>query len=323
MAQQRGATTTIIFDTETTFKTMPGTPDAMVLPYVTESIRLSRNLIESKTQRAARNPQRPGRGKAEVAGDVNFELSPQCGRLLKHIFGGYVKTGSAAPYTHTYKVGDLPAGIVFEKQFKDLATPKFFQYNGCKINQFKCGVKPEGMIDCSVSVMGAKETIADASFDTTPTDIGHRPFDGFSGSVKQGGAAIGIVTDFNFTLDNALDGDTYVIDGTGERYSMAEGKAKVEGSIQVIFDSLALYNLAVGHTETNLELHFTFGAGTGASAGNEKLSFYFDEIIFKAQAPVVSGPTGLQVELPFQAYYDDAAETSACRAVLLSPISTF
>jgi hypothetical protein len=323
MSQQRGANVTIIFDTETTFKATPGTPDAMVLPYVTESIRLNRNLIESKTNRSTRNPQMPGRGKVDVGGDINFELSPQCGRLLKHIFGDYVKTGSAAPYTHTYKIGDLPAGMVIEKQFKDLATPKFFQYNGCKINQFKCAVKPEGMIDCSVSVMGAKETIADASFDSTPTDIGHKPFDGFSGSVKQGGAAIGIVTDFNFTLDNALDGETYVLDGTGQRYSMAEGKVKLEGSIQVIFDSITLYNLAIGHTETSLELHFTFGDGLGGSSGNEKLSFCFDEIIFKPQAPVVSGPTGLQVEIPFQAFYNDDADASACRAVLLSPISTF
>lgn len=323
MAQQRGANVTIIFDTETTFKTTPGTPDAMVLPYVTESIRLNRNLIESKTIRSTRNAQMPGRGKVDVGGDISFELSPQCGRLLKHIFGGYAKTGDAAPYTHAYKIGDLPAGMVIEKQFKDLATPKFFLYNGCKVNQFKCDVKPEGMIDCSVSVLGARETIADASFDGTPTDIGHKPFDGFSGSVKQGDAAIGIVTDFNFTFDNALDGDTYVLDGTGERYSMAEGKVKVEGAIQVIFDSLTLYNLAIGHTETSLELHFMFGDGTGASAGNEKLSFYFDEIIFKPQAPVVSGPTGLQVEMPFEAFYNDAADASSCRAVLLSPISTF
>jgi hypothetical protein len=323
MAQQRGANVTIIYDTETAYKTTPASVDAMVLPYISESVRLNRNLIESKTIRSSRNPQMPVRGNVDVAGDINFELSPQYGRMLKHIFGGYTPSGESAPYTHTFKIGDLPVGMMIEKQFTDLATAEYFQYNGCKVNQFKCTAKTEGMIDCSVSLIGAKETVAVASFDATATDNGHTPFDGFTGSVKQGGSPMGIVTGFDFTIDNGLDGGTYVLDGTGQRYSLPEGSAKVSGSLQCLFDAVVLYNLAVAHTETSLELHFTSGAGTGATAGNEKLSFYFDEIVFKPQAPVVQGPTGLLVELPFVAYYNDDADASACRCVLLSPIATF
>jgi hypothetical protein len=131
------------------------------------------------------------------------------------------------------------------------------------------------------------------------------------------------VTEIEFTLDNGIDGSTYVMDGTGQRYSLPDGAAKVTGNIKTLFDSDTLYALALAHTETTVELHFTNGAGTGASAGNEKMSFYFDELIFKPQAPVISGPTGLLVELPFEAYYNDDADASALRMVLLSPIATF
>ena len=323
MSQQSGANAVLIYDTEMTFKTTPGSPDALVLPFVSESLRLNRNLIESATIRSGRNPQMPSRGKVDVAGDISFELSPQYGRLLKHIFGSAVPTGSSAPYTYTYKIGTLPAGMVIEKQFTDLATDKYFLYNGCKVASFKCSAQPEGPVDCSVSLMGSKETVGAATFDATATDLGHTPFDGFSCSLTRGGSALGVGTAVEFTIDNDLDGGTYVLDGTGERYSLADGRAKVTGRVTTLFEDTVLYELAVAHTETTLAVDFTKGLGTGATAGNEKLSFYFDELIFKPAAPVIDGPKGLLVELEFVAYYNDDADASACRAVLLSPIAAF
>jgi hypothetical protein len=53
------------------------------------------------------------------------------------------------------------------------------------------------------------------------------------------------------------------------------------------------------------------------------LSFLKDEVIFKPQSPVVTGPKGLLVELGFEAYYNDDADANALRAVLLTPTATF
>jgi hypothetical protein len=323
MAQQSGANARLIFDTETVYKTTP-TPDAMVFPFISESLSLDRAFSQSKTIRSNRNPQKPGRGNMNVAGDIAFELSPQnIGRLGKHIFGSYGVVGSAAPYTHTYKIAALPVGMCIEKQFTDLAVPKYFLYNGCKVGSFKMGTKPDGIIEAGVSIIGAKETIGAATFDATATDNGHTPFDGFEVSIKEGGSALGTGTDFNFSLANNLDDNSYVIDGTGQRYSCPDGAAVVEGSVTCLFLDDVLLAKAIAHTETALELHLTKGAGTGASAGNEKLSFYFDEVVFKPKSPVVPGPTGLVVELGFTAYYNVDADASAIRSVLLSPIATF
>lgn len=323
MSQQSGANAVLIYDTETTYKTTPASPDAMVLPYVSESLRLSRSTSSSKTIRTNRNPQKPARGNMDVAGDIPFELSPQYGRLFKHIFGSYVKSGSSAPYTHTYKIGTLPVGMCIEKQFADLATPKYFLYNGCKVQSFKLAGKTEGMIDCSVSLMGAKETIGTSSFDATATDNGHTPFDGFEGSITQGGSPLATVTEYDFTLTNALDGNTFVVGGGGERRALREGTAQVTGNIKCLFEDDVLYALALANTETTLAVAFTKGDGTGASAGNEKMSFYMDEMVFRPQSPVISGPTGLLVELGFEAYLNVDADASALRMVLLSPIATF
>lgn len=322
--QQQGVNVRIIFDSETTFKSDPVVPDALVLPYVSESLRMSRNLITSNTIRSDRNPQKPVRGNEEVAGDISIELAPQYGRLLRHIFGTEVVTsGAGLIRTHTYTIGNLPTGMVIEKGFDDLNPAQYFKYNGCRISQFSFSGKAEGMIDCSVTIMGAKETTGTSSFDETPRDLGHTPFDGFEASVAEGATTLGNVTQIDFTIDNNLDGDTYVIDGTGERHSLPAGWAKVTGTVTALFDSMDLYNRAVNHEETSITLHLTKGNGDGASPGNEKLSFYFDEVVFSPNAPVVSGPTGVVVELPFEAYYNDDAEASAIRAVLLVPSYTF
>jgi hypothetical protein len=113
------------------------------------------------------------------------------------------------------------------------------------------------------------------------------------------------------------------MDGTGQRRSLPPGTAKVSGNVKVLFEDDVLYALAVANTETALALHFTKGAGTGASAGNEKLSFYMDEMKFSPNSPVIAGPAGLLVELPFEAYLNVDVDASALRMVLLSPIATF
>lgn len=322
MAQQQGSNVKLIYDTEDTFKTNPAVVDAMYLPFVSESLRLNRNLISSNTIRSDRNPQQPVRGNTEISGDIPFELSPQHGRLFQHIYGhyGYAATGEMS--THTFKVGSLPNGLVIEKQFLDLASPKYFQYNGCRVNSFTMSCKSEGMIECSVNIMGAKETEAINTMDSTPTDLGFTPFDAFEAALTKDGSALAGVTEFEFTLENNLDGSNYVIDGTGERDSLPAGSAKVTGTLRAIFDSTTLYDLAIANTEIALTICFTKGNGDGSS-GNEKMTFSFDEVILKPQAPVVTGPAGVLVELPFEAYYSDAAAATAARMVLLSPTTSY
>jgi hypothetical protein len=323
MAQQSGANAVILIATETVFKTSPGSPTgAHILPFVSESVRLNRNLVSSNTIRSDRNPQAPARGNMDVSGDINFELSPQYGLLFKHIFGGYAVVAASPCYQHTYKIAALPVGLTMEKQFTDLASAKYFLYNGCKINGFRMSGATEGMINSSVSVVGAKETGGAATFESSPTDNGHTPFDGFEGSISQGGAPLGTVTAYEIALENGLDANTYVVDGTGERYSIPDGRAKVTGKITVLFDSTTLYDLAVAHTETSLAIALSKGTGDGTT-GNELMTFSMDELIFRPQAPVIQGPTGLLVELPFEAYYNNDADESALRMVLLSPLATF
>jgi len=322
MAQQSGSRVQIIHDTETTYGLAPTAPNAFILPYVSESLRQSRNLVTSKTIRSNRNPYPPARGNVEVTGDINFELSPQYGRLLKHIFGSVGSVGEAAPYTHTFKIsGELPVGMTVEKQFTDLAVPKYFQYTGCKANSFRLTARTEGMVDCVVSLMGKKEVVSGESFDTTATDLGHTPFDAMEASIAEAGAELATVTEVDFSLENSLDGGNYVIDKTGQRRSLPAGTSRVSGTVRAVFEDVTLYNKAINNTETSLNVAFTKGNGGGATAGNEKFTLYVPELIFSPNAPVVTGPAGVVVELPFEGYYSNDVNASAMYAQLVTPSS--
>lgn len=288
--------------------------EGRLMPFLSESLRMSRNLITSNVIRSSRNPNQPARGNYEVGGDIVTEFSPFMGLLLKHALGSYARTG-AGPYTHTFKIGSLPTGLQVEKQFSDIA--KYFLYNGCKVNSFGLTIKPEGMIEARFGLMGAKETVGDVPYDNNGTDPGHTPFDGFEAAINRGGASLGIGTEVSFTIENNLDGSVYVVDGTGQRYSLPAGKAKVTGTLTALFEDTTLYDLAVNHTETSLQIVLTKGTGDG-SAGNEKCTFNFDEIIFKPQAPVVQGPQGIMVELSFEAYYNNDADASALWVELIN-----
>jgi hypothetical protein len=210
--------------------------------------------------------------------------------------------------------------MTVEKQFTGITgTTQYFQYTGCKVNSLKMNFKSEGMIDCSVSLMGATETLATSAADAAPSDYGHDPFDGFQATITdKDGGTLGDIAELDFTVENNLDGNSYIIDGTGTRKSIPAGTAKVSGNLKALFKDVTLYNKAINHTESSIKVVLTRGTGAG-TATNEKLTITMEELIYQPNAPVVSGPQGVMVELPFEAYYRDGSLTSAIKMVLLAP----
>ena len=327
--QQQGSDVRVIYSTESPvyYGTVSLSLDAMIVPFVSESVKESRNLISSKTIRSDRNPTLPVRGNVDVAGDVTMELNHQHGRMLRYALGSYAAVSGqplgqpAGTYKHTMKIGTLPS-FSLEKQFTDLATPEYFQYSGCKVNTMKMSFKSEGMIDFSVSIMGSKETIAGSSMCAAPVpafDTSSGVFDAFQAVITdKSGATVGDITAIDFTLNNNLDGGNYVIDGTGRRKQIPVGTASVTGTLVALFEDITLYNLALNYTESSIKIVLTRGTGTGA-AGNEKITVYLQELIYKPEAPVVGGPQGILVNLPFEAYFDD---DSAASALYIEELST-
>lgn len=364
MAQAQGSASQITFQQEGTFKIDPS-PDVKKLYFVSEGLKLSRNIISTPIIRGNRNAVMPIRGNIDVAGAIKTHLQVyQFPSLLKAAFGNsrttatwaattaktinslvvptsangyYYKctiagttagsaptwpttigntvvdgtvtwrcegTKAASAYVYDLFVGTTLPSLVIEKGFADIA--QYFKYNGCKVSKFSFSALPEGFQEVDFDFIGAKETVSGTTFDATPVDAGYKPFDGFSiASILEGGSAIANVTAVDgISFENDIDNSIYVIGGAGERASLPEGVVKVSGTLKAMFENLTLYNKAINNTESSLKIVYQLGTGDG-STGNEYLDFNIPELKFSPNAPVISGPKGVSVELPFEAYYDN------------------
>lgn len=320
MPQAKGALGQIIIQEETTYGVDPAAPDAHKVHFEDCSIKMSRGQEQSAVIQSNRNPSKSARGNTDVAGPLSTELQAYIALLFKAALGSVATTG-VGPYVHTFKVGSSLPSYLIERGFTDLG--QFFKYNGCKVNKLSLSVTPSGFQKISFDFVGAKETISAVSFDATPVDLGKQSFDGFSiGTIEEGGAAIADVVGIDgLSIENGLDTDQYSIGGGGIRDDLPEGMVRVSGTLKARFTSLTLYNKAIADTESSLKVTYLFGDGLG-SAGNESLEFFIPELTYAPNSPVISGPKGVLVDLPFEAYYDNSAEASALQIILKNSQAT-
>lgn len=284
-----------------------------IVPIISESIQQSRALNQSKVITSDRNPKKPTRGNLTIGGDVPTELNAFMTTMMKHHFGGVSTEDLTGKYKHLFTIGTLPVGLSIEKQFTDL--PAYILMTGCKVNKLKVGCKESGAIDLNFNIIGAQEqtvTTDVSSLDSDPTDWGHDPFDAFEATLLEGGSTIATVYELEFEGDNDVKGKP-TIGSLGVVSSLNAGTYILQGTLKAMFDSATLYNKAINDTETSLKLTLTKGTGDG-TAGNEKVIFEIQELVYEPKTPAIAGPEGVEVELAFKGYYINGSNASAIRA---------
>ena len=233
-------------------------------------------------------------------------------------------TAVGTTLTHTFKAGGALPSYQIEKGFTDIA--QYFKYGGCKCGKLSLSVPSAGMIDVSTTWMGGSETYSGTSYETgTATDSGKRTFDAFSlaaADMKEGSTptAINYVTALNnLTIDNDLDGDTFVVGGQGARGGINPGVYKISGSVECLFQDLVLYTKARAGTPSGLDLTFTRGTGAGTD-GNETLQIVTPELIFIPKSPAIDGPKGIRATFDFNGYFDIGADATALKVIIKNAI---
>jgi hypothetical protein len=317
--QAAGANAQLTYQAESTFGVSPS-PDSIVLPIISESLSQKRNLIRSNVIRSSRNPVKPKQGNKDVSGSIVTELNPFMGILLHHLMGANTTTG-ANPYVHTMKIGALPPSLLFEKAFLDLTTPEYFLANGCRINKASFEFSPEGPLPVTFDVIGKKMTPGTVAFDAAPTDYGHLGWDMSEIVLLEGGSSFAIGSSLKLDVTNDCDEGMFVIGGSGERRAIPAGATLIEGSLTALFEDMTLLTKANAFTESSITATLTRGTGAG-SAGNEYLQFLLQELIYGEATPLIAGPKGVLVQLPFSAYYRAGAAVSALQLILKNTQAT-
>jgi len=312
MSQAEGGNLQYVIDNELVFKQTPVVKDGRIFPLVIEGLQLKRELLESQALRAGRNPQQPGTGNFDISGDINVEFNPFFTRIFYHLLGGAVTVDNGdGTYTHTFKIGALPPGMVVEKGWTDIS--KYFVYNGCRINSMSMDIIPGQLLTGVINILGAKLTPpAGASIFPAVTDTGHNPFSEFDTVGAQfllSSVALGTATELNFTFNNDLE-RTNVIGAQGEAAGIPAGKVAIEGTLITLFEDTTIYDKGYNFTEESLSVVLQKGTGDG-SLGNEKLKIDFPEIKFTVEDPIADTPRGILLNSPFRAFYDNDAGVSA------------
>ncbi|WP_277301852.1 phage tail tube protein [Veillonella caviae] len=297
----QGAQSALTMAFEQDFGTTPST-GGVVMPIISSSLKASQNLNDSAVIRGTRNPAAPSRGNIDCSGSVVPPIDViGFGYWLKLAFGDPVTSVQGSGHKHVFKIGpDMPSAT-FEQGYKDIST--YQQFSGVRMNKMSLNFGGDSELTASIDVMGCKETMAAVPFDTAPKSITFTPFENLEATIKEGGVTVANVLSMSLDIDFGLDGDSYAIGGKGFRTYIDTGIIGASGTIKAFFQNMDLLNKAVNGTKSSLELTLT--------KGTNSLTIKLPELIYERNSPGIDGPKGVNIELPFKAYYTDSAEKSA------------
>lgn len=197
-------------------------------------------------------------------------------------------------------VGTTRRSFTVERYFADIT--QYRRYKGCEFNTMALAVQPEGIVSATFGVLGQSEAadIAILAGQTYSAATTTSPFDGFSGSITEGGSEIAVVTEVSLNLDNGLQA-LFVV-GSPETINPSIGRSNVTGSLTAYFENTTLLNKFINETESSLS--FTVGDGTNT------LKFSCPRIKYTGGQPDVGSEGPVTLTMPFQALLDTTSGTN-------------
>lgn len=283
---------------EVTYGTTPATPAFADIRHTSCNLGLTKSELESAEIRSDRQIAHFRHGNKSVAGDIGIELSyGTFDTFMEAALGGTWATDTPSAGIDQLQAGVTRRSFTVERKFTNLDIPEWHRYPGLEINTFNLTVAPDAMITGSFGAIAQDYVIATSAIAgaTYPAATTTQPFDSFSGTITEGGSAIGSVTSVDMTLENGLSPLFVVGSATTDLPSI--GKSRVTGNLTVFFQSKALLDKFINETSSALIFTLVDPAGNA-------YDFTFPNIKYNGGQPDVDGEGEITVSLPFIALYD-------------------
>jgi|TARA_R100000479_G_C6394018_1_gene206375 hypothetical protein len=315
MAIQSGQSVDLTFNKEgsDTYATA-ATGNFSRIPYNSCSLSLAKSTQESNQLTGDRNVRDVFQGAHSVSGDISFNLShqPVFIEMFKAILGDFTDTdfGDASSNgAGTLEVGNTRSSYTIHEAFTDLGDGNDNHvYTGCEFNSFSMTIPSDGLVECTVGVVGATMSSNASRQDGTVTDFTdtNDPYHSSdcAVSIDAGSSQLSTITELSLSIDNGISTTNRV--GSDIPIQGGIGKCRVTGSMTAHFESTTLYEKFLGADET-FDLHIRLGAAGQAT------SFLFDMPKVKITAGTVEvGGEGLvSVALEFTAIRNDSNNQTA------------
>lgn len=305
MTIQSGQTVDLTFGKETTYGSAIGGDVYTRIPYNSCSLSLTKSTQESNVLTGDRNVHDVFQGAHSVAGDITFNLSHQAvfTEMLEAVLGDHTASGGVI------EVGTERSSYTIHEAFTDLSTTKDnHQYVGCEFNTFSMTIPADGLVECTVGIIGATMTSHDNRQDGTVgnfTDT-NEPFHSSDCTITidGGSTALTTITDFSLSIDNGIATTNRV--GSNIPIQGGISKCRVTGSMTAHFESTTLFEKFLVEDQT-FDLTVLVGASGGAETG---ILFDMSKVKITAGNVEIGGEGLVSVSLEFTAIRNDSNDQS-------------
>lgn len=297
MAFSQGSRSSLSYIAETAFGTTPAIPTFAYLPINTHSLDLTKDRVEGNEIQADRMPRVDRHGNRQAGGSIEVDLRADS---FDDLFeSAFLNTFS----TNVLKIGTTPKFFTMEDAAQDISQYRLF--TGLSASSVNVSIAPNQMVTANFDMVGKGMTqnATTGSTGGAPTaSLGNAPFDSYSGTISDGGSAIGIVTSIDFSLTNSF-APTFVI-GSDVAQSLEYGRAVVEGTITVYYEDAALINKFLNETESSLSVSVNDPTGLNA------YTFDFPRVKYNGASVPLQNPQSRLITLPFVSLYDSVEGTN-------------
>ena len=314
--QARGYKGVTLIDFEDSFKEEPAIKAGKLMPINSNTVVSSQGLGDPGTITGTRNSVEPYRQNISVDGDIVVPLDYKAiGFWLKAIFGDPTTTDNLdGTFTHVFKISDFQPSLIIERGYADVG--QYFLYHGCKIGSFRMPFGGDSEATVTLSILGAKETIESATYDSSAPKIALERASQFQAAVKEmGSEAANVIKDGEINLDMGLDGEQYCVGDGGTRGDIPESIINISGSFNALFKDRTFVDRGIKETISSLELNYV--------KDTNKLSFLFPEIVYERTAPPLDGPSGVVVSCNWRAFWGTDSNESAVVVTLTNDVEEY
>lgn len=259
------------------------------------------------------SPSQPFLGFKDGAVSGSFPVDDKAmAQWLKGLFGSPTTVDNFnGTYTHTYKIGKTIPSMFMEVNHSDVGAGLYYTTVGIGLNTLSFSIGGDGELLATIEGI-AKDTTKSTTSTVTASD--------YTDGVKFGQFQAAItgatnVKTFDLNYSNAIDGDTYIIDGTGSRNGVPKGIAEVGGSFTTLFEDDSIFASARSFTDFPLDATFT--------SGTSILKFDMQEAKLDAVTnPEIAGAAGIIASFNFQAYLASGSNDTALQVELTNTLAT-
>ena len=305
MTIQSGQTVDLTFAKESTYGTRIGGDVYTRIPYNTVSLALTKSVVESNQLTGDRNVHDVFQGAHSVAGDITFNLSHQAvfTEMLEAVLGDHTASSGVI------EVGTERSSYTIHEAFTDLATTKDnHAFVGCEFNTFAMTIPADGLIECTVGVIGATLETHDNRQDGTVSNFSdtNEPFHSsdVTITIDGGSTALTTITDFSLNIDNGIATTNRV--GSNIPIQGGISKCRVTGSLTAHFESTTLFEKFIDENNF-VDLTVLVGASGGAETG---ILFDMSKVRITAGNVEVGGEGLVSVALEYTALRNDSNDQS-------------